>query len=129
MKKVLCGFIVVFVLLITVSCRGPKTPGEAAKYYTEKLYNGEVEEVLDAYVTPPKGEKRRQYIALVQGKLPQTVKEKKGLSKVEIVEEKVAEDGKKAKVDLKIIFGDESTDTDTMRMKLIDGAWKIDEKI
>jgi hypothetical protein len=129
MKKLLLGMVALLSIFFATSCGGPKTPGEIAKYYTEKMYKGDIEEVLEAYVNPPEGEKKDQLVALVKGKLEKTLEKKEGLSEVKIMEEKIAEDGETARVKLEVIFGDGSKDHDTMRLKKVDGDWKINEKL
>lgn len=50
---------------------------------------------------------------------------KQGLKEIQIVEEKVAEDGMTARVRYKLIFNDGSDSNDKANLKKVDGSWLI----
>jgi len=71
------------------------------------------------------GDKKEMIKALAE-KAKQGADKKGGIKDVEMVDESIAEDGNSATVTVKIIYNDESTDTDITKFIKKDGTWKID---
>lgn len=106
---------------------GSSTPGEVASEFITHAYNGNGDALIK-YVSVPKQEGMEEIIDgkfKAQSAQAKAMAEKKGGPKaVEVVSEEV--NGNKARVELKVIFGDDSTKTEYFKFNKIDDEWKID---
>ena len=72
-------------------------------------------------------EQKEQLLALLQGKLDQTLEKQQGIASCEILSEEIAEDGNTAVVKAKITYGDGTTDDQKFKLvKNADGDWRLD---
>ncbi|MBS4406461.1 DUF4878 domain-containing protein [Campylobacter vulpis] len=116
-----------FVTLLFVAC-GSNSPSEVAKEFIAKAYDGNGEALIEFVHIPDnakKGEKE-----FVDGKLKahsvQTktmADEKGGVKSIEILNEEF--DDNNAKVQIKVVFKDNSSQNETFNLNKIDNQWKI----
>lgn len=125
--KILLSVSLTFVMLLFVAC-GSNSPSEVAKEFITKVYEGNGEALIEFIHIPDnakKGEKE-----FVDGKLKahsvqtKTMADKKGgVKSIEILNEKL--DDNNAKVQVKVIFKDNSSQNETFNLNKIDNQWKI----
>lgn len=131
MKKLLSIFAVVAVLF-AVSCgAGAATPTETAVKFYELVANGEYEaavEHLSFHATSPEEveQGKAMIVSLLSEKSAPMLEKKGGLKSIEPISETISEDGKSAKVELKIIYGNGTEEKQTGDMILTEsGDWKL----
>jgi hypothetical protein len=134
MKKLslLLGAITLVLILGLQSCGGGGATGNSPGATVKKAFNLLADKKFDkaaemytkkdgtAFTEEEKG-KMLGLMSMASAKLT----EKKGLKSLEIVEEKIAEDGKTANVKWKITYGNDETDTDNGNLMKVDGDWKM----
>ncbi|MCF8234463.1 MAG: DUF4878 domain-containing protein [Bacteroidales bacterium] len=119
----------VFVLFLAVSCGGGgNSPGKTAEKammtaadadaegFVKLVYMEEGEEISDE-------DMEQLQMMLDYGQ--KEIEKKEGLKKVEIISEEVTEDGNEAEVKMKMVYGDESEDEETVKMIKQNGKWKV----
>lgn len=129
MKNVLSIFAVA-VAMFLVSCGGSSSPSDAAIDVYQMLVDGKYDVVAEnIYYDTDDAEELAQSKAMITSLLkekvaPQLVA-KGGIKSVEKVSETIAEDAESAVVELKIVYGDGTEETEKANMKLDDGKWKL----
>lgn len=134
MKKNVCYlFSLITMCLFLFSACSSNSPGEAAKKYANHLKNGDFEKWVDgvafgadASETNVKAGKAMLLAMMESGK--EKLNEKGGIKDIETVSETISEDGKTAKVVLKMTYGDGSSEENKMDMIQENGTWKMDMK-
>ena len=134
MKKVI--YIVVAVLMagMVASCVGGSsdTPGDAAKQYAQYMADGNYDKFIEGIYIPsdtPAEEVEQSKAmlgALLTEKGSETLEEKGGIEKIEVLSEEVAEDGGTAVVEMRYTYGNGETSEETMEMIRDGGKWKIE---
>lgn len=130
MKKIIYLSLMVAVSFLMISCSA-ETPQKAAVKYSEYLKNGQFDKFVDGIafdekMTPEQvKEQKEQLTALLKEKGTKEFDKKGGLKDVEFVSEEITEDGNRAKVVLKHIYGNGETDEDKMDLVKKDGKWMI----
>ncbi len=131
MKKVIYLSLSVLCMLLIVACSSGSTPSAAAKKYVGYMQSGDYEKFVDGIAFPEEAsaeelqQAKDMYVSMFKEKGDKELKEKGGIKNVEIVSETIAEDGKTAVVEVKLIYGNGTEDTDEMDMVLDKGDWKI----
>ena len=130
MKRLIALFAGI-VAMLAVSCSLIKaTPSDVAVDIYELIGEGKYDVVVEKFhideTDPAKAEKLRSYIiSILSEKIAPQIAEKGGLAKVEAINEVLSEDGKSAKVDVKLTYNDGSEDTNNVDMVYTEsGEWK-----
>lgn len=133
MKKVFYFGMFAMMMLLATACSS-SSPGAAAKKYAEYLKDGKYEKFVDAIAVDAEGdeakikEEKAGLAAMLKEKGAKQLEKKGGIKEIEIVSETIAEDENSAKVVLKQIYGDETTQENTFNMVKQDGEWKMNAK-
>jgi hypothetical protein len=133
MKKLtlLIGLIA-FVFTIGIqSCgsgAGGNTPGATVKKSLKLLSEKKLDKVMELYakkdgtaLTKEENGKMAGLMSLASAELDK----KQGIKSIDILEEKIAEDGKTANVKWKITYGNGETDEDDGELVNVNGDWKM----
>lgn len=130
MKRLIALFAGI-VAMLAVSCSLIKaTPSDVAVDIYELIGEGKYDVAVEKFyideTDPAKAEKLRSYIiSILSEKIAPQIAEKGGLAKVEAINEVLSEDGKSAKVDVKLTYNDGSEDTNNVDMVYTEsGEWK-----
>lgn len=133
MKKLLALFTLLLFAgtMSFYSCGGGKaanTPGATLKKSMSLLADKKYDDVVAMYakkdgtaLTDEEKKKMSGLMSLATGELDQ----KQGIKSIDILEEKVADDGKTATVKFKTTYGNGETNEETNDMVNIDGKWYI----
>ncbi|GAB1404738.1 MAG: DUF4878 domain-containing protein [Lentimicrobiaceae bacterium] len=112
---------------LLISCGGGKSsPSKAAMAFTENVEKGNYDaaiSMLEGAENATAEEKEKMKAFLKEG--AKEIEEKGGISNKEILSEEVSEDGKTAKVKMKITYGDGSTDESDTSLVNTDNGWKL----
>lgn len=133
MKKSVFGILALVVMTVCFwSCGGGNTPSKVVEKSIEYVKAKNYEAYVDLIqIEEKKGksveEQKEQLLALLQGKLDQTLEKQQGIASCEILSEEIAEDGNTAVVKAKITYGDGTTDDQKFKLvKNADGDWRLD---
>lgn len=121
-----------FVLAIGLqSCgsgAGGKSPGDTVKKSLNLLAEKKFDKVVELYskddgsaFTKEEHDKMIGLMTMANAEL----EKKNGLKSVDILEEKIAEDGKTASVKWKITYGNDETDEENGKLLNVNGDWKM----
>lgn len=107
------------------------TPGDAAKKYAGYLLSGKYESIVDLCETGKdvSPQEMKEGKALLTG-LFQMAKETAdaqhgGYKSIDVISEKLSDDGQSADVVIRHTFGDGTTKEETLGLVLQDGVWKL----
>lgn len=135
MKKSVFGIFGLLVMALCFwSCGNSNTPSKVVEKSIEYVQDKNYEAYVDLIQIEEKGsktveEQKKQLVALLQGKLDQTLESKQGLASCEILSEEIEEDGNTAVVKTKITYGDGTTEDQKFKLlKNADGEWKLNAK-
>jgi len=136
MKKNVCYlFSLVAICLFSFSAcsGGSSSPGEAAKKYAGYLKSGDFEKFVDGIAvgedtSEEEAKAGKAMFAAMMDKAKKSIDAKGGIKDIEVVSETIAEDGKSAKVVLKMTYDDGTTNEDDMDMVMEKGQWKMSIK-
>ena len=126
MKKL---FALLFVALFAFACGGPSTPGDVAVELYNLVAAGKYEaaaELIDYDAETPEQveEAKAMIVSLFKEKAAPQLEAKGGVSSVEVLSETLSEDGKKADVELKVVYGNGSEENEEVSLVLTDDGWK-----
>lgn len=132
-QKFFLGLGMVLGVAMLAACGGSSTPGEVAKDFMTNAYQGNGD-VLIKFIHIPDQEGTKEGVReMIDGKFKaQSARakamadEKGGLKSVEIVKEET--NGDKAKVEVKVIFADDSTKNEYLDLTRIKDDWKVEIK-
>ncbi|MCK5856524.1 MAG: DUF4878 domain-containing protein [Bacteroidales bacterium] len=129
MKKItaILGFALISLMIFTTSCSSPSSPGDTLKEFSYAMEKGDVDKVISFLAADEKDltkEDKEKLTALVQGAKVE-IENKGGIITIEILEEKIDEDGIKANVKSKTTYGNDKTDEGNSQLIFIDGSWKV----
>ena len=116
--------------LFMTSCT-KSSPGDAFKGYMELMKKGDAKGfaqgfAVDETKSPEEQQQQAQLIeGLIGDKTKKMMEEKKGLKDVQILEETLSEDGKKATLKVKFIYGDGTEEENTQEMIKQNDQWKM----
>ena len=131
MKKIILSLFVAVAALALWSCGDSNTPSAVAEKSVKCLQNSDYEGYVDLLGTGTKDGKdseegKEQLVALLREKGEKTMNEKQGLKSYEVLSEEISEDGNKATVEMKIVYGNGEEKTDKVKLKKNDkGEWRI----
>ena len=129
MKKLFISMFVAVVAFTLWSCGPANTPSavaeEACKCVQNEDYEGYVE-LMDLKETKNQESEKEQFVAMLREKGTKTMEKKQGLKSYEVLSEEISEDGKSATVNMKVVYGDGSEDTNKIKLVKNDkGEWKV----
>lgn len=129
MKKFIYLFSVSLMCLCLFSSCSADSPGDVAKKFMGYTKDGNSDKMLECLVMKEgidasEKEQAKLAIAALAKKANTSVAAKGGMKAVEVESETIEED-EKATVVLKIIYGDETEDTNSFNLEKHDGKWKI----
>ena len=132
MKKSI-GFIATaaFVLALA-SCSGGNTPTNVAEKAVKCIQDKDYEGYVDLMDTNGKEgqdieEQKKAMADMLRSKAATTLDKKGGIKSYEMLAETIAEDGKTATVEMKIVYGDGEEKQEEMKLRLgDDGQWRLD---
>ncbi|MCK9421588.1 MAG: DUF4878 domain-containing protein [Bacteroidales bacterium] len=135
MKKV-SGLLTAMTMLFVLglfSCGGGggimgNTPGDKVKKGVKLLYDKQYEAVVKMYVKKEGEKLTAEESAKLAGMMPMALKQKEskqGLKDVEIIEEKISEDGNKATVSYKVIYNNGETENESAKLIKVSGDWYL----
>lgn len=129
-KNVYYLFSLLAMCALLFSACSPNSPSEAAKKYATYLKNGDFEKWVDGVAfgedatdANVKASKAMLLAMMEAGK--EKLNEKGGIKNIETVSETISEDGKTAKVTLKITYGDGTSEESSSDMIQEKGTWKM----
>ena len=118
------------VAMFAVSCsQAPATPGDAVVEIYQMIIDGQYEAAAARFYVdkedPADVEEFRSFLtSLFTEKLAPKLQEKGGISNVEILSETLSEDGKTAKVSVKLTYGNGTEETEDVDMVYTEaGEW------
>ena len=134
MKLIVYLFAAVTMILFTAGCSGGnagKSPKDIEKAIYNELQKGNYEKAVEMLFenvesdddTP--AEQKAEVMKAFTEKTKQSADAKGGLKSFEILEEKIAEDGKTATVTTKVTYGNGTEDTQNSTYVNKDGVWKL----
>ena len=133
MKKFLSYFIILAAAMcFMTSCSKTSSPGNAFKSYMEKLQAGDYKGFVEGFAVDEtksveEQEQTKQTIeAMLTEKTSKSMAEKGGLKDVQILEETIAEDGKTATIQAKMIYGNGEEQENTQKMVKQGDEWKME---
>lgn len=133
MKKSVFGILALVVMAVCFwSCGGCNTPSKVVEKSIEYVKAKNYEAYVNLIQIEEKNgktveEQKEQLLALLQGKLDQTLEKQQGIASCEILSEEIAEDGNTAVVKAKITYGNGTTDDQKFKLvKNADGDWRLD---
>ena len=129
MKKLFFSMFVAVVAITLWSCGPANTPSavaeEACKCVQNEDYEGYVE-LMDLKETKNQESDKEQLVAMLREKGTKTMEKKQGIKSYKVESEEISEDDKSATVNMKVVYGDGSEDTNKMKLVKNDkGEWKL----
>lgn len=131
MKKLFLSLVCMIALITISSCGGSSaTPSDTAKEWIELIKAKDYESFVETIqpnkkATPEEAEQTKQmYLSLFKDKGDKQIEKKGGIDSYSILSETIAEDGKTAKVEYEIVYGNGKKDKQSFDMVLVDGKWK-----
>lgn len=121
---------IVFVLSFS-SCGGGggitgNTPGAKVEKGVKLMFDKKFTDAVKMYVKKDGTKLTEEEAAKLAGMMPMALKEKEskqGLKDIEIIEEKISEDGKTADVRYKAIYNNGDTEDQSTKLIKVDGDW------
>ena len=111
------------------SCGPANTPSAVAEKACKCVQNEDYEgyvELMDLKETKNQESEKEQFVAMLREKGTKTMEKKQGIKSYNVESEEISEDGKSATVNMKVVYGDGSEDTNKIKLVKNDkGEWKI----
>lgn len=132
MKKFINCIVIVASALFFAACSGGNSPKGVAEEAVKCIQNGDYEGYVNLiYMEEKEGmdieEQKKAVVGMIQSKASTTLAKKGGITSYEILSETVADDGKTANVEMKIVYGNGDEKQEDMKMRKTDsGDWRID---
>lgn len=129
MKKMFMMMVALSALLLT-ACGGASTPSDAAAKVYDLMIDGDYEAVSKTFYFGEKSaeeeaQAQAMILSMLQQKAVPQIEKKGGLKQVEVLGETIAEDGKSAKVEVKLLYGNGTEETSKVDMALdAKGNWR-----
>ena len=122
-------FALLFVALFAFASGGSSTPGDVAVELYNLVDAGNYEKAADliAYegeTSEAIAEQKAMITSLFKEKAGPQLESKGGVKSVEVLGETLSEDGKQADVELKIVYGNDTEETEKVSLVLTDDGWK-----
>ena len=116
--------------LLLTACGGASTPSDAAAKVYDLMIDGDYEAVSKTFYFGEKSaeeeaQAQAMILSMLQQKAVPQIEKKGGLKSVEVLGETIAEDGKSAKVEVKLLYGNGTEETSKVDMALdAKGNWR-----
>lgn len=116
--------------LLLTACGGASTPSDAAANVYDLMIDGDYEAVSKTFYFGEKSaeeeaQAQAMILSMLQQKAVPQIEKKGGLKQVEVLGETIAEDGKSAKVEVKLLYGNGTEETSKVDMALdAKGNWR-----
>lgn len=123
MKKIFLSLSIIALFAIT-ACSAWRSPSSAARHFYKSIAEGQFDEAL-GYTTASEQIDRELYVAIME-KVQQSIAERGGIEKIEIIHEQIAEEQSEASVTTLLTFADGSQQEEVCDVVLIDKRWKVD---
>lgn len=132
MKKlsIILSLAMASIMFFTTSCGISSSPGDISVEFLKNIEKGDTEAVIAVFANNGK-EMSAEDLAKLNGLIlmsQEEVLKKEGIKSIEVVEEKISEDGNTANVKLKVFYGNGSDDTQDYKYIMEDGKWKYTMK-
>jgi hypothetical protein len=127
MKKVLLGFAVIMLAVITVSCSKSSSPKDIVNTYFQAMKSKNYEKAADCFYyegTKDEIKADKAQIVALHEKAGQSLQEKGGIKSYKI--NSIEEEGDTAIVKGEVTYGNGEVKDDEVMTKKIDGKWYID---
>lgn len=129
MKKLFISMFVAVVAFTLWSCGPANTPSAVAEEACKCVQNADYEgyvELMDLKETKNQESEKEQFVAMLREKGTKTMEKKQGIKRYNVESEEISEDGKSATVNMKVVYGDGSEDTNKIKLVKNDkGEWKV----
>lgn len=131
MKKLLEFLFLVAALTLFMSSCEKSTPSKAYQSYVELLKKGDYKtfaqnfSINDSLSAEDQAKQVDLYESIITDKVDKKLKEKNGLKEMQVLEETFSEDGNKAILKVKFIYGDGTEEESTQEMVKQKGQWKM----
>ena len=129
MKKLFISMFVTVVAFTLWSCGPANTPSAVAEEACKCVQNADYEgyvELMDLKETKNQESEKEQFVAMLREKGTKTMEKKQGIKSYKVESEEISEDGKSATVNMKVVYGDGSEDTNKIKLVKNDkGEWKV----
>ena len=129
MKKLFISMFVAVVAFTLWSCGPANTPSAVAEEACKCVQNADYEgyvELMDLKETKNQESEKQQFVAMLREKGTKTMEKKQGIKSYKVESEEISEDGKSATVNMKVVYGDGSEDTNKIKLVKNDkGEWKV----
>ena len=129
MKKLFISMFVAVVAFTLWSCGPANTPSAVAEKACKCVQNEDYEgyvELMDLKETKNQESEKQQFVAMLREKGTKTMEKKQGIKSYNVESEEISEDGKSATVNMKVVYGDGSEDTNKIKLVKNDkGEWKV----
>lgn len=131
MKKLLGFLLFASVMALFMTSCVNSTPSTAFKSYVELLKKGDYKGFAKHFSIDEKQSAEDQakqlelYESIINDKVAKGIQEKGGLKDVQVLEEILSEDGNKATLKVKFIYGDGTEEENTQEMVKQNGQWKM----
>lgn len=129
MKKLFISMFVAVVAFTLWSCGPANTPSAVAEKACKCVQNEDYEgyvELMDLKETKNQESEKQQFVAMLREKGTKTMEKKQGIKSYKVESEEISEDGKSATVNMKVVYGDGSEDTNKIKLVKNDkGEWKV----
>ena len=114
-------------MAFVISCSvGGNSPAAVSKSFVEKVEKGDTEaaaKMFDGMENATEEEMQKSESFLSEG--TKEMAAKGGVKKIEVVSEKISDDGLKADVELKVTYGNGEVDDSSTKLKKTEDGWKI----
>ena len=132
MKKLIYFLTCVFSVMLFAACGSDtSTPKAAAENWGNMMKSGDYEGIVDQIAYPDnlsaeeKEQSKEMFLSLFNDKVKAQMEKKGGITSTEVLSETISEDGKTAKVEMKVVYGDGSEYEQTLDLVNVDGDWKL----
>ena len=129
MKSV--NYLILVVVFFLSACSGGSTPSDAAKKMTGYLQSQNYEKFVDGMLfdknisADQAAKEKTMMIALLKEKAGKEFEKKKGIKKIDVLEESIEADGQTAVVKVKYLYGDDSSEEHTLFFRKVENDWKL----
>lgn len=129
MKKMFRLMAMAIVVMAFAACGSKSaTPEGAAGAFLKSYQKGDYAALIDQmhFSKELTAEDKDQFVQILEEKTAPEIEKKGGIAAYEVGEVQIAEDGKSAKVNYTLTYGDGSSKPDKINLVLVEDKWMID---
>ena len=123
MKRLFYSILVV-VAVTLVGCGVGRTPRSAAKYFYESIAEGNYDEALSTTTLAEDADPEIYYA--IMDKVSRSIAERGGIDRIEIVEERMADDEQTAVIKTLITYANAEQQQEVSDVVLVYDMWRVD---